>query len=1097
MNKIYLFIALSILVPTFVFGQSPYWEASDITSSSKLNLADIKNYRTVGVNMNRIRNILAKAPYADANYKTDIRYEISIPNPKGGSDVYRVMEIAVLSPALAAEYPTLKTYKIIGSKGATGRITLSDFGMEVAVHNGTKSFHLQSTSKTDNKKHIIYYDRDEISEGLSCATEEIEELNTEWTEQGLNKALGDCQLRTYRMAVATTGEYTTAAGSQAAALAKVTSTINNISAIYERDATITFTVVSTTALMFPNAATDPFNTSTFPGGTALNDNHNAITSALGTAGFDLGHAFHEGGSGGSGLAQLSSVCNAAGKGRAASRRSTTTGGAWERLVSHEISHNFSGRHTMAANTGSCMGNVTTSSAYEVGGGSTIMAYASACTGASYQSGTDSYFHTGTISQMVSFAANSTCAAVSTISNGQPSVSSGGSAYTIPANTPFILSASGTDSDGDNVLYNWEQMDPAPAPMGGFPSSSNTAGPMFRSYPPSADGDVRYLPALSNLVTGTSVPWEVLPTVSRTMDFRITARDNAAGNGCLAYDSTIVTTNNSAGPFTVTSQSTPTTWVGNGTNTATITWNTAGTNNAPISCANVDILFSDDEGQSFPHVLLASTPNDGSQSITIPSLNACRGRIMVKCSDNIFFNINSEDIDLSSSCLAEGTTFSPTNSIVANGGSPALNFTEAPNYGSPATISGSVTTADPQNSIVCANSSGGCFGPFNSSARYDLHTFNVNIAGNYTFTVSTGLVINLYQGSYNPTAHCTNWIASSASYNGSTVSIGTTMNNVPLCPGTEYIMVVTTFNGTNPGFPAPYTVTASTVPPGGGIFTATPDPGAAYAYDYTVVDKTSGNIVNFSSSPIDMTSSSTHPPGNYEVFGLSHSTANTLTALNTAYSGTSYSAFTTAALGGAVCANPSSNSRLVTILTPLPINASELLGTRKENTSVLNWTTYQEKNTYQFEIERSIDGVAFETIGKLDAAGNSSTNINYDFVDTRPRYESNFYRLKNVDMDGSFTYSNIVEVFHPVQETSFSLYPNPAKNTVNINIESKKVQGLDIVVTDLLGKLIIKERQFVQSGSNELKLSISNLASGNYLIRLKTNDSSVVKKLHVQ
>ena len=168
---------------------------------------------------------------------------------------------------------------------------------------------------------------------------------------------GDVSKRSYVISVAATGEYTTWAGSQSNALARIVTTINNVNAVYERDYAISFTLNSPNTILFTNAGSDPYSEgSTTLSGTSLNENQTTLsTGTTGTAvtnggGFNLGHVFNAGWSGG--LAATPSACNAANKGRAASGldpavfSSGPSGPVFDLTVAHEICHQFSGQHSL-------------------------------------------------------------------------------------------------------------------------------------------------------------------------------------------------------------------------------------------------------------------------------------------------------------------------------------------------------------------------------------------------------------------------------------------------------------------------------------------------------------------------------------------------------------------------------------------------------------------------------------------------------------------------------------------------------------------------------------------------------------------------------
>jgi len=237
--------------------------------------------------------------------------------------------------------------------------------------------------------------------------------------------------------------------------------------------------------------------------------------------------------------------------------------------------------------------------------------------------------------------NTTCADILPNANSAPTVTTV-STVTVPSSTPLFLDAVGNDTDNDPLTYTWEQYNNEIAEAIP-PLPTNTQGPSFRSLPPSAESG-RYLPNLSAVINGTTPTWEVLPSVARTMDFRVTVRDNSTnGIACTAEDDIEITTV-SDGPFLVTSPTTSgVVWVEG--QTVAVTWDVAGTNVAPVSCANVDILLSYDGGLTYPVTLAANTTNNGSANIVVPTGVTTTARIQVRCSDNIFYNISANDFEI--------------------------------------------------------------------------------------------------------------------------------------------------------------------------------------------------------------------------------------------------------------------------------------------------------------------------------------------------------------------------------------------------------------------------------------------------------------------
>jgi hypothetical protein len=162
--------------------------------------------------------------------------------------------------------------------------------------------------------------------------------------------------------------------------------------------------------------------------------------------------------------------------------------------------------------------------------------------------------------------------------------------------------------------------------------------------------------MSDILNNTSTLGESLPTTDRALTFRLTVRDNAAGGGGVDHSTVVHQVTTSAGPFAVTSQNTPTDWAGN--TEQTVTWDVANTTAAPVSCPNVGIFYSDSGFPDFSvTTLVASTPNDGGETITAPNSSTTTGRVMVKCTSNIFFDINNADITITTDTFSVSGTVS--------------------------------------------------------------------------------------------------------------------------------------------------------------------------------------------------------------------------------------------------------------------------------------------------------------------------------------------------------------------------------------------------------------------------------------------------------
>jgi len=400
----------------------------------------------------------------------------------------------------------------------------------------------------------------------------------------------------------------------------------------------------------------------------LDENQTNIDAIIGTANYDIGHVFS---TGGGGIASLNSPCTNA-KAQGVTGQSFPVGDAFDiDFVAHEMGHQFGATHTFNGDTGSCSGNRTSSTAVEPGSGSTIMAYAGICFPQNVQQHSDAYFHIVSIQQMfnnISVGAGN-CAAISTLTNNpNVPVVNAGTDVVIPKSTPFKLTAVGSDADNDALTYTWEQTDTQITAIP--PSATATGGAVFRSISPTTS-PTRYFPILSTILAGqTANTWEVVPSVSRTLNFDVTVRDNVIGGGQTAKDSKVVTVESTAGPFVVTSQNTSTN-VDIGS-TQTVTWDVANTNVAPVSCNFVDILLSTDGGLTFPISLVSNIPNSGSYDVLIPNAPTTMARIMVASVNNVFFNVNASNFTIQENSFA--LQAQSTTTAACSGSNVTLNYT---------------------------------------------------------------------------------------------------------------------------------------------------------------------------------------------------------------------------------------------------------------------------------------------------------------------------------------------------------------------------------------------------------------------------------------
>ncbi len=177
---------------------------------------------------------------------------------------------------------------------------------------------------------------------------------------------------------------------------------------------------------------------------------------------------------------------------------------------------------------------------------------------------------------------------------------------------------------------------------------------------------------------------------------------------------------------------------------------------------------------------------------------------------------------------------------------------------------------------------------------------------------------------------------------------------------------------------------------------------------------------------------------------------------------------------------------------LPVTLLNFTGERVGSTNQLSWSTASESNNTGFELQRSADGTNFSKLSFVatkSEGGNSNRNLKYDFTDSKPFATSNYYRLKQIDKDGKFSYSNVVLV-KGTKATALSIasiYPNPAVNNLRLAIASPNNEKVTLVVTDLAGRIVMQNSTQLVAGDNNLQLNVKGLAKGSYSIKVVCNN----------
>ena len=175
---------------------------------------------------------------------------------------------------------------------------------------------------------------------------------------------------------------------------------------------------------------------------------------------------------------------------------------------------------------------------------------------------------------------------------------------------------------------------------------------------------------------------------------------------------------------------------------------------------------------------------------------------------------------------------------------------------------------------------------------------------------------------------------------------------------------------------------------------------------------------------------------------------------------------------------------------LPVEIMNFSGEKKEESIQLSWKTASEINSAYFEIQRSVDGVTFETIGTLEANGYSNSVINYDFNDENPSNGMNYYRLKEIDADGKIQFSDVLVVNFENGNAllQMSLYPNPTNDKTTLVFDASVDGKATVEVLDHLGRVVYTSNLSVAKGGNSIVLNDLSVASGNYFVRVLTQNA---------
>uniref|UniRef100_UPI00404A043A reprolysin-like metallopeptidase n=1 Tax=Gelidibacter sp. TaxID=2018083 RepID=UPI00404A043A len=1022
------------------------------------------------LDLNGLKNSLIGAPQRGTTVSNII---LDFPNIDGEMESFRIEEASNMEPELQAQFPDIRSYVGIGisNPAAILRFSLSpEKGLSSMVLSENKTVFIEPYSEN-----LLFYrvykrtSEDVKPSQFICETEFLDQdILDNINSDTANSNADDGILRTFRLALACTGEYAAFHGGTVPnVVAAMNTTMTRVNGVFERDVAIRMVLVANnTNVIYLNAATDPYTDNN--GGAMLDQNQAACNTNIGSANYDIGHVFS---TGGGGIAQLNSPCGT-GKARGVTGQPAPVGDFFDiDYVAHEMGHQYGANHTQNNN---CQ---RSAKSFEPGSASTIMGYAGICA-PNVQNNSDDYFHGESIREMWNniSVGNSQCAAQSATNNSAP-VANAGADYTIPRSTPFVLRGSATDANPSNVLtYCWEQLDATPAQMP--PVSTSTVGPAFRSLDPTISPN-RYMPAFNTVLAGlTSSTWEVVPSVGRTMNFDLTVRDNVANGGSTSSDAMIVTTVGSAGPFVVTSQNSNVTWeVGSN---QIVTWNVAGTNIAPISTANVNILLSINGGTTFPYTLATNVPNDGSHSIVVPvGTNTTQARIIVEAANNIFYNVNSTNFTIVNTEFV--MSFAESSVTACQPNNAVYNFTYNTFSGFSETTTFSATGLPAGANVVFSPATATSNG---TPVTMTVSNIGVVVPGSYTITVVGTATSTTKTADVNLTVYGNTLPAS---------TLLTPANAATEVPATETLTWNGNANAEN------YLVEVST----NASFTNIVNSGTVTSTSF--VTSLGANTQYFWRVTASNTCA-TAPSSAVFTFTTENITCDTFTAVDTPISinpvGTNLS------YTSIINIEPDFPITDVNVKINIPhtwVNDLDITLTSPQGTVILltsdngaNGAQNYTNTVFDQQATLPITGASAPFTGSFIPEGNLSSlngqmsggNWTLTVVD-------------DTDQDGGtineFTIDLCVEGSLSLDEniiSEFLVFPNPNKGEFTVKLNSTSGEDIKIEVYDIRGRKIFSNKYNSISNFNQV-IRLNNVQSGMYLVNVNDGRGQVTKKIIVE
>ncbi|WP_130736322.1 reprolysin-like metallopeptidase [Flavobacterium sp. J27] len=1067
------------------------WEKVSNKNITKNKLVERQSFpetfELIHLDLNAFKQLLKNVP--DRYSRNADGVVITLPNAQGNLERFEIFEASNFDATLQAQFPEIRAYAGNGVDDvhATLRMSIDPMGIQTMVFRADKATEFMERFSEDGTIYAVYKSsRTKGKLPFTCSTNEqdfAKKLSkSNFSDADLNGRSSAGSLLNFRLALSCTAEYANYFGATSAANvglvnAAYNATMTRVNGVFEKDFAIHMNIIANNNnVIYYNASTDPYSPASNLGN--WNDElQSTLTSVIGEANYDVGHLFGAtGGGGNAGCIGCVCVNNQKGSGYTSPADGIPAGDNFDiDYVAHELGHQFGANHTFTH------GNEGSGVNVEVGSGVTIMGYAGITSYDTHQHSID-IFHSASIAQVQANMVGKTCPTSVAITHSAPVVNAGPD-YTIPKSTPFVLTGSATDAGGASGLtYTWEEYDNATGNTGAASAASptKTNGPNWVCYPATSVPQ-RHFPIINSTIAnsqttnGLEVISEALSSVARTLNFRLTARDNVAGQGQTGFDDTVISVNATAGPFLVTAPNTAVSWVA-GSN-QTVTWDVAGTTGNNVNASFVDIYLSNDGGFTYPILLASKVPNDGSEIVTVPNNVGSNKRVMVKGNNHVFYDISNANFSITaapstfsvafsgvqniSSCNPTTATFtvdyaalggfSGTTSFAATGAPAGATVSFSPNSvsanGTVTLTLGNLTgVAGGDYQILVNATSGGTTKTVPFYLSIGVSPVILTTPADNANGVNTTLTLN-----WNPSPSATSYdvqVATDAGFSNIVSSGNVTTNSYSasgLTQGTAYYWRVLPKNATCTGtFSSAYKFTTGTV--SCGTVSSTNVPVAISASGAPTINSTlnipsGGNI-----SDINIT------------MNVTHTYVSDLTATLISPSGTQVVLFANVC-GSADNINVTfdDSGSALTCATSTPT----LTGTRIPSQALSGFNGQSSTGTWTLRIADAYN---------LDGGSLNSWSLN---ICTVQPLASESFDLKD-----------------------FSLYPNPNNGSFTVKFTSESSNNIEIGVYDISGRQVYN-KSFSNTGNFNQNINLNNVQSGVYLVSIIDGSQKVVKRIIVE